>query len=289
MAEPKPTPPPPSATVALGIAYLVLSAFLIYTLAAFWPSGEVTQQQAGNTIVTDWDPNVTWLGKSFQLPTETRLLWIVVLAGALGSYIHTVTSFATFVGNRTFSGTWIWWYLLRPPIGVSLALLFYFAVRGGFLSSGAVGSDVSPYGVAALAGLVGMFSKQAADKLRETFDNLFRTAQGQGDDQRRDKLHGSEPVITALDPVSLPANRAEASVTVKGRNFSAAVVGAVDGVARPTEFRSESELVVRLQPEDTASPGTLDITVRAGPSSTDRSNTVQLEVLPVEPAPSTSE
>ncbi len=232
---------------------------------------------------------MTWLGKSFQLPTETRLLWIVVLAGALGSYIHTVTSFATFVGNRTFSGTWIWWYLLRPPIGVSLALLFYFAVRGGFLSSGAVGSDVSPYGVAALAGLVGMFSKQAADKLRETFDNLFRTAQGQGDDQRRDKLHGSEPVITALDPVSLPANRAEASVTVKGRNFSAAVVGAVDGVARPTEFRSESELVVRLQPEDTASPGTLDITVRAGPSSTDRSNTVQLEVLPVEPAPSTSE
>ncbi len=284
MAEQKPTPPPPAATVALGIAYLILSAFLIYTLAAFWPSGQVTQQQADNSIVTDWDPNVTWLGRSFPLPTETRLLWIVVIAGALGSYIHTVTSFATFVGNRTFSGTWIWWCLLRPPIGVSLALLFYFAVRGGFLSSGAVGSDVSPYGVAALAGLVGMFSKQAADKLRETFDNLFRTAKGQGDDQRRDKLHDSQPTITALDPASLPAAGAEASVTVKGRNFSEAAVVAVNGVARPTEFRSEAELLVRLRPEETASPGTLDIAVKAGPSSAERSNTVQLEVRQAEPA-----
>ena len=34
MAEPKPTPPPPSATVALGIAYLVLSAFLMGLIKA---------------------------------------------------------------------------------------------------------------------------------------------------------------------------------------------------------------------------------------------------------------
>jgi hypothetical protein len=49
------------------------------------------------------------------------------------------------------------------------------AVRGGLLAAQASADAVNPYGVAALAGLVGMFSKQATDKLREVFDTLFRT------------------------------------------------------------------------------------------------------------------
>jgi hypothetical protein len=40
-------------------------------------------------------------------------------------------------------------------------------------STGADG--LSPYGVAAIAGLAGLFSKQATDKLREVFENLFKT------------------------------------------------------------------------------------------------------------------
>ncbi len=35
--------------------------------------------------------------------------------------------------------------------------------------------DLSPNGVAAIAGPAGLFSKQATDKLREVFENLFKT------------------------------------------------------------------------------------------------------------------
>lgn len=64
---------------------------------------------------------------------------------------------------------------LRPFIGSALALLVYFAARGGLISGNAGAKDLSPYGIGALAALAGMFSKQATDKLREVFENLFKT------------------------------------------------------------------------------------------------------------------
>jgi hypothetical protein len=50
------------------------------------------------------------------------------------------------------------------------------ALRHGGLIAGSSGAgDLGPYGVTALPGLAGMFSKQATDKLREVFENLFKT------------------------------------------------------------------------------------------------------------------
>jgi len=59
------------------------------------------------------------------------------------------------VGNRRFALSLVWWYVLRLFIGVALAVVFYCAVRGGFLSTEAGSQDLNPYGVAALAALVG--------------------------------------------------------------------------------------------------------------------------------------
>lgn len=131
---------------------------------------------------------------------EVRLLLIALLAGALGSFIHAGTSFASYVGNRKFNGSWTWWYLLRPLIGMSLALIFYFVVRGGFISPQAGGKDMNPFGIAAMAGLVGMFSKQAIDKLDEVFTTLFGS---KGDQKRGDKLEA--PTVTTVNPNSGPA------------------------------------------------------------------------------------
>jgi hypothetical protein len=118
---------------------------------------------------------------------DTAYLLLVVIVSALGSYVHATTSFVTYVGNRDLAMSWIWWYLLRTFIGIALALLFYFALRGGFFAQEASATEVNPYGIAALAGLTGLFSKQATDKLKEIFDTLFRTEQGEGDDERGDK------------------------------------------------------------------------------------------------------
>ena len=112
---------------------------------------------------------------------DDRFLFTAIAAGALGS--HTLTSFADYMGNRALSKSWLWWFILRTPIGIAHALLFYVVLRGGLivptLPSGSSGADttrfLNPYGVAAISALAGMFSKQTTDKLREILDTLFRT------------------------------------------------------------------------------------------------------------------
>ncbi len=47
--------------------------------------------------------------------------------------------------------------------------------RGGLIGASTGAEALSPYGIAAIAGLAGLFAKQATDKLREVFETLFKT------------------------------------------------------------------------------------------------------------------
>ncbi len=63
-------------------------------------------------------------------------------------------------------------------MGMLLGLLFYFLLRGGLLAlapstSAAKPEDWNPAALAGIGGLVGLFSKNAIEKLRELFDTLF--------------------------------------------------------------------------------------------------------------------
>src|SRR4029077_11161891 len=69
-----------------------------------------------------------------RINRELDLIWLVLLAGALGSFFHTAQSYSDYVGNRTLKSNWAWWYAFRPFIGAGLALVFYAAVRGGFMA-----------------------------------------------------------------------------------------------------------------------------------------------------------
>lgn len=184
----------------LGLFLLTIAIGLSFFLYVLWP--DISPGDEGKLV---WGDSIRVFGtdeKPIVLKSEPRLILLVMLAGALGSYVHAATSFVTYVGNRTLHASWTWWYLLRPVIGMVLAVIFYFVVRGGLLSAGAAASEVSPFGIAAVAGLVGMFSKQATDKLQEVFDNLFRTRSGEGDDQRRDKATGGVSVTDKMIPVN---------------------------------------------------------------------------------------
>ena len=119
------------------------------------------------------------------MPREANLLVLVLLFGALGSFVHVAKSFASFAGNRALVASWLWWYLLQPVAGMALALLFYVIIRGGLWAPGSCAGSVNPYGISGLSGLVGMFSKQATDKLSELFGTVFQTA---ADAERTDKL-----------------------------------------------------------------------------------------------------
>lgn len=135
---------------------------------------------------------------------DLRLILLALAVGGLGAFVHCAQSYATYVGNRTLALSWSWWYVLRPLIGASLAAIFYFAVRGAlFPNALSVSGDISPFGIAAIGSLSGMFSKQAVDKLDELFRSLFRTdASAQGAREERPVRKPEIPTAGARDAPS---------------------------------------------------------------------------------------
>jgi len=125
------------------------------------------------------------------IPFELRMILLVLLAGALGSYIHMATSFSYFIGVKKFEMTWYWWYWLRLPIGAVLALIFSMLVQGGIFVIPASGSEANPVSVIGLAGLIGMFSRQAIEKLRDIFDTVFSSTEQEKRKQQDENNHNA--------------------------------------------------------------------------------------------------
>jgi len=148
-------------TVLFSVYFILLVLAMIYALVRFWPGGE-----ANNRTATDFD-----------------LLWIVAVAGALGSTIHALRSYFWYVGHGELKWRWLLMYVLLPFVGASLGLVFYLVIRGGFFSPSAAGSgqEANPYGFAAVAALVGLFSGPAVEKLKDIADTIF-TKPKHGDD-----------------------------------------------------------------------------------------------------------
>src|SRR5213080_261348 len=112
-------------------------------------------------------------GQEFPIWDEVRLLLIVILAGALGSLVHTVRSVYWYIGNRSLKWSWVAKYILQPFAGSALAVIFYVVVRGGFFSPQTTFENTSPFGFAALAALVGLFSEQAVLKLKTVAETVL--------------------------------------------------------------------------------------------------------------------
>lgn len=240
--------------IVIGLLSLVFSLCVLALIVRLWPHNPAVEGESQT-----WEGLWT-CGPCDKLPFEPRMIVIVLLAGALGSVIHAATSFSTYAGNRSFVSSWAWWYLLRVPIGMGLALILYFALRGGFFSPVSNGSVdpqqiLNPFGFAAIAALAGMFSKQATDKLKEVFDSLFRTDEN---DKRGDKLTNLE--ISKIEPDTLLVGAANPSIRILGKGLSSALT-----VTFREEVRShsleENSLVVQLTTEDVAEPGVSDLKI----------------------------
>ena len=245
--------------VVLSLGMLLLILFLAYLLVNVWPcAGSDCEATTVRLFRSDF---FTWYPSS-----ETRLILVVLVAGALGSCIHAATSFVDYVGNNKLTWNWVAWYIMRPFIGMSLAVIFYLVIRGGFFASssqaGNMGSSVNPYGIAAVAGMVGMFSKQATDKLSELFTTLFRTASGSGDEKRAGKLTDPKPTITSLEPLSITAGSPAFTLRVKGTNFVKESKVRFGDSERKTDFKSGTELVASILAEDVATQGDKLVTVQ---------------------------
>ena len=195
-----------------GTCFLILALLIFYVLVASWPTLD----------------SATKSFKSFQLfgqstsewSSDQRMFLTVVAAGAIGSLIHTLTSLGDYIGNQNLSANWLWWFVLRTPIGIALALVFYLLLRGGLIiptnQQGAAHeatAQLNPYGVAGFSALAGMFSRQATDKLREVFETLF-TAQRPV--KRDDPLNAKLALV--IDPPALTKGLVTV-LTVTGSGF----------------------------------------------------------------------
>jgi hypothetical protein len=191
--------------------YLVgLSTVLLYCLFALWPRSSITTmavpegakdaiQRVADTSPPGEDPDpgaastskagrtgaslgrveppspseVNFVIWRISLGEETRLLLLVVCAGALGSLVHGLRSIYWYIGNRDFVWSWVPKYLIQPFGASVLAVVFYLVIRGGFFSADAGSQHTSPFGFMALSAMVGMFSEQAVLKLKEIAETLL--------------------------------------------------------------------------------------------------------------------
>jgi hypothetical protein len=214
-------------TSVAGLLLGVVALLVFYALVQFWPpapapplAGQATAttgttttgtttapgvttttapggSATGTTVVLQGAPNpavsVFWM--DLDLSRETRLFYVVALAGALGGLVHAMRSLSWYTGNRNLKASWLLTYALLPVVAASMAVIVYVVLRGGLIlvSTQTSPDVVNPFGFAALAALVGLFSPETAEWLRRIFEQVFTQA-----------MKGKDPAvavrIVAIDP-----------------------------------------------------------------------------------------
>ena len=122
------------------------------------------------------------------------LLVLLMAFGAMGAAAHSLASIGVFLGYNKFASRWAVFYLTRPFIGAVLAMAFYFALAAKIMtgSASADGANTPTFDMSninvccAIAMIVGLFSGEAMDKLKDLAAGLFKSNTYQGADALED-------------------------------------------------------------------------------------------------------
>ena len=105
-----------------------------------------------------------------------------MFAAGIGSAVSTIRSFLLHASTRKdFDPAQVPWYVARPLMGMLLGFIFYFLLAGGVLLLIAAENEptdiegFNDWGLSGAGALVGLFSREAIEKLREVFHTMFRT------------------------------------------------------------------------------------------------------------------
>lgn len=147
----------------------------------------VTKPMTGRAFFTT-DPEYFFINR------ETRLIILAGLFGIIGASVQGIASLTSWISRGKLEQGWESWYLSRPPIGASLAIVTYLILRAGFVTGGP--SAISDFGIAGISALVGIMTDEMTKKLRDIFDTLFGI-------QKPEHEKGEEPTKRPVSYIEL--------------------------------------------------------------------------------------
>lgn len=243
----------------LGLLMASTSLLALYGLWKFWPAPPPATGSAPAIA------KFSYFGWHLTLTQAQQSFVVVALAGVIGAMLHGLRSLSFYVGERYLFRSWIAYYILLPIVGGLLATVVYLVLRAGLLPGQTSSSQPNPYGITAIAALVGMFSAQAAEKLKAVFEILFTKVQP-GSQSAADATSptssesaadATSPTITGLDPPQGPVGT---PVAISGDNLSSVTGVAFTGAEAPGfEIHSASQLTVSVPDGATTGPVTLRV------------------------------
>src|SRR6266581_3596337 len=234
--------------VILGALMAAASLLALYGLWRFWPAPPPAIGPAPATA------KFSYFSWRLTLTRDQQFFIIVALAGVIGAMLHGLRSLSTYIGERYLFRSWIAYYALLPLVGGLLATIVYLVLRAGLLPGATTSSQPDPYGITAIGALVGLFSAQAAEKLKAVFETLFTKAETGGQSVTEIVM----PTITRFDPPQGPTGT---SVVISGDNLTS-VTGVAFTDADEAEFKIDSENRLTVLVPDGATTG--PITLRVG-------------------------
>jgi hypothetical protein len=190
-------------------------------------------------------------------PSGSGLFLMLMMAGALGGCIHALRSLYWYSGQGELKWRWLPMYFALPFTGAAMAMIFSLLIIAGFVDN-TTGRSQALF-IIAVAGLVGMFSQQAALKLTDVA-NAFFTKPGEGKDAEPQKSLSVSQRETKPFPVTVTAmtpgeGKAGDEVKITGSGFNTSTTVNFGGVAaRIKSFDATSITVV-------TPPGTGDVEV----------------------------
>ncbi|MET0648105.1 MAG: IPT/TIG domain-containing protein [Pyrinomonadaceae bacterium] len=202
-------------------------------------------------------------------PRGSSLFMMLIMAGALGGCVHALRSLFWYVGNRELRLSWLPMYYILPFVGAAMAMLFSLLILAGLIDDTS-GRNMSLF-IIAIAGLVGMFSQQAALKLTDIANATF-TKPGPGKDSRQQESQsvgagtGSGTPGARIEPSSGPTLT---KVAITGTGFTDVKSVTFDRVAAgDVAFDKASSSITATAPDHAQGPVDVVVTNAAGQTVT---------------------
>lgn len=264
----------PVMILVVALFMITIVVLLLYSVAQLWPP----KASADGTAPASKHASFLWW--SVTIDREKNFLVIVAVAGALGSSLHGVRSLSKYVGERLMYNSWLLFYVLLPLVGAALATIVYFVLRAGLIGSAGI-DESDPFGFAAVSALVGLFSAQAAEKLKSVFEELFSKPDRGIDSVPEEAL--PPPSLGQLDPAQGPVG---STVIVTGENLDAETSVLFDARESTVTFKTATELETKVPPG--LSVGSVSVTLRNASGTSPTALPFEVTAPGIEPEPGTA-